>query len=125
MMKRRAANPWASRWPWKASAIAPAIADEGGHRGTPAALAVAAELGHEQVDADAAVERRQGVVVRGDLPIAVEVENRRLCRAGGVKAGRDVHAGSDLDHLIARASRRRAGVGSRIEHRRRGAGTVD
>ena len=104
------------------------VADERGHRGPAAALAVAAELGDEEIEADLAVEAVDPVVVAHHLAVAVEVEHQRprsVVLRTAVEAGGDVDAGRDLDLVVAGAGWRRAGVRAREEHPLRRARAVE
>ena len=102
------------------------VGDEVLHRGGTAALAVAPELGDEEVDAVLVVEADELVVVAHDLAVAVEVEDRRVLRPGlVVEARADRDAAVDLDQVVGRALRRAAGIGSREERHRAHAEAVE
>ena len=91
----------------------------------PVAAAVATKLEYEQIRPDRVVQRSDAIVIADDLPIAVEVDDRRTVRVYFVAPRSNRHTAADLDDMIGRSRRRRRGIGSGEEDLSAGTAPVE
>jgi hypothetical protein len=103
----------------------PRVVDDVPETGLALAAAVAAEVDDRQGPACPREQRRGGVVVGDDLPVAMKQDDHGDRARGIVDAPVEAHAGRNLQHHVARARRRGAEVGPRKEDRPGDDGVVE